>query len=495
MEASEGIAPVDSAGSTVGIRGAEPETGEEAGWGPGSAITGGPALDSTRIGADTTTGTGRRVSRAGGRTGSRAGGGAGMGRSAIRDGGAIGASGAGGACGVSGFGDSIIATSSTRSSRGGGASDDIVRAASTSALSSSDPAAAISLGSFIAADSRPACACYRHVMIHSICRPSRRAALRKLGGVLAGAGARSSLPAALISVAGCGTSPRGDRALTRRAGDGDVSSVEMPGELLLADIVLLGEVHDNRRLHAMRLGWLRRLADGRAIGMAMEQFDVDRQSDIDRARARGADAEALARAAGFRFDAWDWPSYRPLIDWALASGTPLYAANLNAVELMRLARSEAGHAMLDGQPPGWSADDERVMRTLIRDGHCGMLPERAVPAMTDAQRLRDLHMARAVERARRLDGRPVVLLAGNVHVRNDIGVPRWLSVLRPGDRVAAVGFVETDGVDARPATRPEPADPPGAFDWVLSTEPAQREDPCARLRRRAAPLFRTGGVG
>jgi uncharacterized iron-regulated protein len=50
-------------------------------------------------------------------------------------------------------------------------------------------------------------------------------------------------------------------------------------------VVLLGEVHDNARQHELRSTALQRaFAAGWRPAIAMEQFDLDRQADIDRAR-------------------------------------------------------------------------------------------------------------------------------------------------------------------------------------------------------------------
>jgi len=67
-----------------------------------------------------------------------------------------------------------------------------------------------------------------------------------------------------------------------------------------------------------------------------------------------------------------------------------------------------------------------------------------------------------------------VLLAGNGHVRRDLGVPRWLGA--EASRVFALGLLEKD--DTRT--------PPGAFDVTLRTEVAERPDPCAGFKAPAA---------
>ena len=57
-----------------------------------------------------------------------------------------------------------------------------------------------------------------------------------------------------------------------------------------------------------------------------------------------------------------------------------------------------------------------------------------------------------------------MLIAGNGHVRGDIGVPFWLH--RQGSAAHAVGFLE-------------PASDGAGFDEVHRIPAATREDPCA----------------
>ena len=64
---------------------------------------------------------------------------------------------------------------------------------------------------------------------------------------------------------------------------------------------------------------------------------------------------------------------------------------------------------------------------------------------------------------------PVLLLAGNGHVRRDLGVPRWLTPVLQ-QRARAVGYLEQDGL------------PPGAFDLTVISPVQPRQDPCASLR-------------
>jgi uncharacterized iron-regulated protein len=244
-------------------------------------------------------------------------------------------------------------------------------------------------------------------------------------------------------------------------------------------LALLGEVHDNAEAHRRRAASLRRAVDaGWRPALVMEQFDADRQPDIDRSRReRPADASHLIAQASPGRSGWDWSLYRPVIELALAFDLPLVAGNLPRAEATRLVREPFDTVLglertarlgLDAPlDPAWQAAQERE----IDAGHCGTLPRNLWPGMARAQAARDAQMAQAL---RTHAARGAVLLAGNGHARRDLGVPRWLAPLS-SDRVLAVGYVETGTEDTGPQQ----------YDAVVFTAPAKRGDPCAALRERA----------
>lgn len=280
-------------------------------------------------------------------------------------------------------------------------------------------------------------------------------------------------------------------------------AVALPPAVREADFVLLGELHDNVGQHRLRLRWLEQLADERRYALALEPFDADRQEALMQARALderevregeasdlASRARRLAQAAGFDFEGWRWELYRPAIELALRRGLPLVAANLSPADTARVARAEAPPAP---PPPGWGEPEAEAMRASIRDGHCGLLPERSVDAMALAQRTRDARMAQALADAHDETGLPVVLLAGNGHVRRDIGVPLHLSALRPHATIVAIGFLERGDRldvgedDAAAGARDDTAGALGdgrPFDVAVWTEAQPREDPCVALRAR-----------
>jgi uncharacterized iron-regulated protein len=246
-------------------------------------------------------------------------------------------------------------------------------------------------------------------------------------------------------------------------------------------LVLLGEVHDNAQQHQLRLATLQRaFAFGWRPAIAMEQFDREHQADIDRARLeRPGDAQHLidvAGASGTR--GWSWVFYRPFVELALRYDVPLIAANLSNADTTKIVRagysavfSEAEMAVLGLNIPV-APEVQAAQEREIDIGHCHALPPSLWSRMARAQFARDAIMADVVRRGARGGG--VVLLAGNGHVRHDIGVPRWLGTVK--NRVFAIGYLEIAD-DSTPVT---------VFDAVVRTAVAERADPCAELERRAA---------
>jgi uncharacterized iron-regulated protein len=263
------------------------------------------------------------------------------------------------------------------------------------------------------------------------------------------------------------------------ASPGAATAAAQPWEARLQGptLALLGEVHDNAEHHRRRGAILRRAFEaGWRPAVVMEQFDTDRQADIERSRSeRPLDAAYLIANAG-AVRGWSWADLEPMIACVLQFDLPLLAGNLPRTMSARLAR-ESYDAVLGAErvrelglnappDPAWQAAQEHA----IDLGHCGALPRGALAGMARAQFARDALMAQLL---RKHAARGAVLLAGTGHVRRDIGVPRWLATVSAQD-LLAVGFVEAG--DEPPA--------PGQFDAVVIAAPAPRDDPCAAFKAR-----------
>lgn len=257
-----------------------------------------------------------------------------------------------------------------------------------------------------------------------------------------------------------------------------------------AGIVLLGETHDNPDHHALQAWVVRELGvAGRRPVAALEMADTDQQAIIDAYIGNLAgDPAGLGAALDWEKRGWpDWTLYRPIVEATLAVRGEVKAANLPLDLTRRIARGEQG-SEVDGRfgldvplPPA----DEKALARDIREGHCNLLPEKAVAPMVRVQRARDAIMAEVLaEQASRPEVGPAVLIAGSGHVRADRGVPVRLGAMVPGIRALTIAFIEAEPGKTRPADYGamfDSASPP--FDLVWFTGHAMREDQCALLER------------
>lgn len=246
------------------------------------------------------------------------------------------------------------------------------------------------------------------------------------------------------------------------------------GDASTATVLLIGETHDNARGHQERLALLRtRVEAGWRPAIAMEQFDRERQADLDRAMADCDTPACVAAAAATEKAGWDWKHYEPVIALALQYELPVLAANLSRADAAKVMKDGFGAALDAATVRDYALDAPLPAELLatqveeVRDGHCGQLPEAMLEPMARAQVARDVWMARTVAAQA---GRGVVLLAGNGHVRRDVGVPYWLA-RRGVTGVRSVGYVETGRARASGDAAP--------FDEVHIVPAQERPDPCA----------------
>jgi uncharacterized iron-regulated protein len=241
-------------------------------------------------------------------------------------------------------------------------------------------------------------------------------------------------------------------------------------------IYLLGEVHDNPKAHAQRFAFIEALLiKGFKPAIAMEQFDRDQQDVLDHALASCQDADCVIRAAGGK--GWNWDFYKPVIEIALKRQLRIVAANLSLADAMKIARAGLGAALSRETLHEFKLDlplDSELFekqKEAIDIGHCRMLAAAAFKGMVDAQVARDVWMAKTI---RDNASQGLILLAGNGHVRKDIGVYRWLSNAERV-RTQTFGYTEDKGDVADTSV----------FDREIRIEPFERSDPCAAFARRA----------
>lgn len=260
-----------------------------------------------------------------------------------------------------------------------------------------------------------------------------------------------------------------------------------------AEVILLGEHHDDTVGHLARHYLVRELAERMAsthregvgspgsggasepaLVLSLEMFERDVQVVVDEYLA-GLISEDHFLQAARPWENYD-PDYRPYVELARERGLPLVAANPPRRYVNRVARmgpdslDDLPDAAMEWLPPiPYAPPSERYREEGLRslqaaEGH-GHGHGPSAENVLQAQALWDAGMADAIAGAlRRYPGAAVVHVAGAFHVSNGTGVPEHLEGYRPG--------TETLTVVAYPVPPDAPFDPDrhrGTADFVLLT--------------------------
>lgn len=230
-----------------------------------------------------------------------------------------------------------------------------------------------------------------------------------------------------------------------------------------APVLLLGEQHDAPAHQQIAREVVQTLAARRQLAaLVLEMLPSGHSSAGLRP---DSSADQVRRVLAWDDRAWPWPAYGPVVMAAVQAGVPVLGGNLP----MSALRASMTRSDLDQRLP---APALARQQTLMREGHCGLLPESQIAPMTRMQIARDLSLAQAVQEAARSaqPGQQVLLLSGSVHADKTLGVPQHLpSWLKPSSvRLLAQG-----------------SDPSGGhFDAHWPTAPAPATDHCAGLREQ-----------
>jgi uncharacterized iron-regulated protein len=302
---------------------------------------------------------------------------------------------------------------------------------------------------------------------------------------------RDFLLSGVLALAGC-AGPRllyENHPLVGRIWDARDQRFINPHELLArvaaADIVLLGEVHDNEIHHRIQDHVARAMAArGPARRLVLEQLDAEHQSAVDAARGAGATAGQLLEA-GRMAKGWERAFYEPLVATALRAGWRVVAGNLSREAAQPVIRGGFDKLLPEqlsrlAVPAVWSDAREETLRKLIFEGHCKAIPPALVEGLARSQRLRDATLADAL-----LQGPPPAALGimGNGHARRDLGVPLYVNARNPSLALASLGMVEVTPEKTAPADYANPLGE-GMFDFIWFTPQLARKDPCVGFSMR-----------
>ncbi len=245
-----------------------------------------------------------------------------------------------------------------------------------------------------------------------------------------------------------------------------INQERLIAEVISADYILLGELHDNPHHHEAR-GRLIAAIASKKYAAVVEYLPAGQSVQFS-----GSTLQSLEQA-GFSPKAWPWKLYQPLFEAIRVSGFPLYGSNLDrSVSKTIFSGGSIPAAMeSDYQKSLLTNNAKRSLEKDLVDGHCGKLPAQYLEPMFQVQRLTDISMARVM-----MHHSPAILFAGNGHVRHDYGVPQVLRSLEPSKKRVSVGLIEEAQRDSTAF-----AELAQLYDFVWITPSIDRADPCANL--------------
>ena len=256
-------------------------------------------------------------------------------------------------------------------------------------------------------------------------------------------------PLGLSAKAKAATGAKGVATLLRTPEGVSVSLSEAVDSLAGADVVFLGELHDNALGHAVQLSLTKALAERRGrIILSMEMLERDMQPTLD-LYLRGALSESE-----FKGLAQLWPNYdehyRGAVEFCKTSGFQVVAANV----YRPIASSIAKHGIAAGAGDPWAARSITAPRSgeyrrrfnEIMGEHGSTMDAASLDNVFAAQCVKDDTMAESIAEA--LDAFPeagtapqVVHWNGRFHSDHGLGTVERLKARRPHLKLAVVSML------------------------------------------------------
>lgn len=226
-----------------------------------------------------------------------------------------------------------------------------------------------------------------------------------------------------------------------------VNELDLVSFLRGMDFILIGESHNNACDHQVQARIIQLMAlDGQEIVVGLEMVSVERQEILDRFNKGLIDTDQLSGKLGWK-EKWgyDFELYRPIFD-----AVQKHSVNLSALNIPSQVVRNISHYGLDELSP----EDKRYLPEkliypppdqleMLKDQfylHEGLI--QADQAMFErfvaAQSAWDTIMAYEAVKARQVQQKQVVILAGTLHVEKGQGIEHRLRVLRPESRIAGI---------------------------------------------------------
>lgn len=207
--------------------------------------------------------------------------------------------------------------------------------------------------------------------------------------------------------------------------------------LAKADIVLVGEKHDQIKHHEMEQWLVASLPQQRPQGsFVLEMLQPKQQAKVAKTQAflnQGGHlrADKAIEATDWQ-KGWPWAQYRDLVNQLLRQPAPVLEANLNRETVMQVYQDKPSLSGALNTRPEVKTELAKVIDAMHEGADLN--------AMIAVQQHRDRKMAEAVMAA----PKPTMLIAGAYHVVKNLGAPLHLQDLGNKDKVVVLVLAQPE---------------------------------------------------
>ena len=235
-----------------------------------------------------------------------------------------------------------------------------------------------------------------------------------------------------------------------------------------ADVIFLGEIHDNPYHHQNQATIIAALNPSAVVFAVLSTAQAEKVRDLKISIAQDLDSKIGWTQSG-------WPTmeiYFPIFQ-ALGKAIPYGASQPHFVVMQAFengaALSLGSVGTLFGLEIPLDEDTLRARISLQFLAHCSKIPREIMFNMIEVQRMRDAALADAALTALRQTGGPVIVITGNGYARNDWGAPMMVKHADKTIKIVSLGHLEGSTGN------------PGHYDYALVTPTIERDDPCNQI--------------
>ena len=220
-----------------------------------------------------------------------------------------------------------------------------------------------------------------------------------------------------------------------------------------ADVLFLGEQHDNTTCHELQHWTTLALAERRPVALSLEQFETDVQAKLD------SYLSGHITEAAFLGESRPWSNYaehyRPTVEWARTEGVHVIAANIPRPLARKVSRGRWEEVGVIGDPNSpWVLNvEEPAYRARFEEamGSHGGTESADLDDWFAAQCVKDDRMAESIAaHLKATRGTPPLVIhwCGRFHSDHRLGTVSRLALRRPDLRIVTVSMETTEDLDA-----------------------------------------------